>query len=124
VLQLTANDSQLSSSSNVTITESSQAISLVLTPLIAGPNVKGTTQTMTAVLKNGTGPTATPISGVSVSFVVTGPNATTGSGTTNSSGAATFTYTGANSGTDTVTASYTGQNSNSSNVTWLVPLQT
>jgi RHS repeat-associated protein len=76
---------------------------------------------MTALLKNGSGPTATPISGVSVSFTVTGPNATTGSATTNATGAATFTYTGANSGTDTVTASYAGQNSNSANVSWLVP---
>jgi RHS repeat-associated protein len=123
VLQLTANDSQLSTSSNVTITVNSQPVSLTLNPLAAGPDVTGTTQTMTAVLKNGTGPTSTPISGVSVSFTVTGPNATTGSATTNASGTATFTYTGANSGTDTVTASYTGQNSNSANVSWLVPLQ-
>lgn len=121
VLQLTANDSQLSSSSNVTVTVNPSPISLSLTPLAAGPNVKGTTQTMSALLKNGTGPTSTPISGVSVSFTVTGPNATTGNSTTDATGTANFTYTGANSGTDTVTASYTAQNSNSANVSWLVP---
>jgi YD repeat-containing protein len=125
VLKLTANDSQLSSSSNVTVTVNSQPISLTLNPLAAGPNFPGPTQTqtMTALLKNGTGPTAVPISNVSVSFTVTGANTTSGNATTNSSGVATFTYTGANSGTDTVTASYTGQNSNSANVSWLVPMQ-
>jgi len=123
VLQLSGNDSQLSSTSNVTVTVNPQPISLALTPISAGPNVKGTTQTMTAVLTNGSGPTATPIANASVSFTVTGPNATTGSATTNASGSASFTYTGANGGTDTVTASYTGQNSNSTNVSWLVPAQ-
>ena len=124
VLQLTANDSQLSSSSNVTVTVNPEPISLVLTPLSAGPDVTGTTQKMTALLKNGTGPTATPISAVSVQFTVTGANATGGTSTTDATGTATFTYTGAHSGTDTVQASYTGQNSNSVNVNWLVPTQT
>ena len=126
VLQLTANDSQLSTSSNVTITVNSQAValSLALSAPLAGPNVTGTTQKVAAVLTNGTGPTATPISGVSVSFTVTGANATTGSGTTDSTGTATFTYTGANSGSDTVQATYTGQNSNAVSVNWLVPSQT
>ncbi|MBV9181153.1 MAG: Ig-like domain-containing protein, partial [Acidobacteria bacterium] len=122
VLQLTANDSQLSSSSNVTVTVTS-SVSLSLSPPAAGPNVTGTSQTLTALLKTGTGPTATPIAGVSVQFAVTGPNATSGSSTTNASGAATFTYTGISSGTDTVTASYLGASSNSASVSWLVPVQ-
>jgi hypothetical protein len=42
--------------------------------------------------------------GVVVTFVVGGPNAQTGTGTTNASGVATFTYTGNNPGTDTIYA--------------------
>ena len=121
VLQLTANDSQLSSSSNVTVTVNSQADSLNLSPSIAGPDVTGTTQTMAATLTIAN--TSTPISGASVQFTVTGPNATSGNATTDSTGTATFIYTGAHSGTDTIQASYTGQNSNTANVSWLVPKQ-
>jgi len=124
VLQLTANDSQLSSSSTVTVTVNAQInAALKLQPLAAGPDVTGSSQTMTALLKTSTGPTGTPISAASVLFTVTGPNATSGSRTTDSTGTATFTYTGANIGTDTVTATYAGQNSNSANVSWLVPTQ-
>ena len=121
VLQLSANDSLLSASASTTITVNPEPISLVLSPPVAGPDVRGTTQTMTAVLKIAN--TGIPISGASVQFTVTGVNATSGNATTDTTGTATFTYTGANSGTDTVTASYTGQNSNSVNVSWLVPAQ-
>jgi RHS repeat-associated protein len=124
VLQLTANDSQLSSSSNVTITVNSQVTaSLTLSPTMAGPDAVGASQTMTALLMTGTGPTATPIVGVSVQFNVTGPNVTSGNATTDSTGTGRFTYTGAQSGTDTVQASYSGNTSNTSTVSWLVPAQ-
>jgi len=123
VLQLTASDSELSTSSNVTITVNAEPISLTLIPPSAGPNVTGTTQTLTAVLTTGSGPTAAPISGAAVSFAVSGANAASGNGTTDSAGRAAFTYTGTNSGTDTVQASYTGQNSNSSTVSWITPTQ-
>jgi RHS repeat-associated protein len=124
VLQLAANDSQLSASSNVTVTVNPATTAyLILSPTMAGPDVVGSSQTMTAVLKTNSGPTGTPISGVTVSFVVTGVNPTSGSGTTDTTGTATFTYTGANSGNDTVQASYAGNNSNTSTITWLVPSQ-
>jgi RHS repeat-associated protein len=124
VLQLTANDSQLSSSSNVTVTVNPATTAyLTLSPTMAGPDVVGSNQTMTAVLKTNSGPTGTPISGVTVSFTVTGANSTSGNGTTDATGTATFTYTGANSGNDTVQASYAGNNSNTSSITWLVPSQ-
>jgi RHS repeat-associated protein len=121
VLQLAASDSQLNGSSTVTVIVNPEPISLVLSPVVAGPDVRGTTQALTAVLKIAN--TGTPITGVSVHFTVTGPNATSGNATTDAAGTATFNYTGANSGTDTVQASYTGQNSNSANVSWLVPTQ-
>jgi RHS repeat-associated protein len=121
VLQLTANDSQLSGSSNVTITVNAQPTSLVLTPSIAGPDVTGTTQTMSATLTIAN--TGTPISGASVQFTVTGPNATSGNSTTNSSGIATFSYVGSNQGTDTVQSSSNGTSSNSASVSWITPVQ-
>lgn len=119
VLQLTANDTQLSSSSNVTITVNPQPFTIVLSPSIAGPDVPGASQTMTATVTSG----SSPISGASVQFAVTGANATSGNTTTNSSGVATFSYTGANSGTDTVQAAYSGSNSNTASVSWVTPLQ-
>jgi rhamnogalacturonan endolyase len=52
-----------------------------------------------------TNPSGQAINGANVSFSVTGVNATTGTGTTNSTGQATFCYTGTNAGNDTITAS-------------------
>ncbi len=121
VLQLSANDSLLSSSATTTITVNPEPISLVLSPAIAGPDVTGTMQAMTAVLKIAN--TGNPISGASVQFTVTGANASSGNATTDATGTATFTYTGSHSGTDTVGASYTGTTSNNSTVSWLVPAQ-
>jgi RHS repeat-associated protein/uncharacterized repeat protein (TIGR01451 family) len=93
---------------------------LTLAPVNVGPDVTGTTQTMTAALR---GPTGTPISGVTVQFVVSGANSATGSAITDALGTATFTYTGAKSGTDSVVASSGGLVSNSATVSWLVPVQ-
>ncbi len=63
----------------------------------------GTSQTWTVTV---TDSGDNPISGVPVSYQVTGvnPKAVTSAGTTDASGEATFSYTGANAGTDTVTA--------------------
>jgi len=80
-LQLSANDSQLTSTSNVTVTVNPELISIALTPTFAGPDVTGTSQTMTATVTNGN--TGTPISGASVQFTVTGANSTSGNATTN-----------------------------------------
>src|SRR5439155_19615303 len=111
ILQLAANDSQLSASSNVTVTVNPATTAyLTLSPTMAGPDVVGSSQTMTAGLKTNSGPTGTPISGASVLFTVSGPNVTSGSRITDANGTATFTYTGANSGNDTVQATYDGSN--------------
>jgi RHS repeat-associated protein len=93
---------------------------LVLTPVSAGPNVKGTAQTMTATL---TTPAGTPIGGATVQFTVTGGNPTTGTATTDADGVATFTYTGANAGTDNVQCTSGNAVSNSATVNWIAPVQ-
>jgi hypothetical protein len=90
VLQLSANDTELTGSSDVTVTVNSVAASVVLSPTMAGPDVTGTTQTMSATVTSGN----TPVSGASVQFTVTGANATNGNATTNSAGIATFSYNG------------------------------
>jgi RHS repeat-associated protein len=94
--------------------------SLVLTPAIAGPNVRGTSQTMTATL---TSPENVPIAGATVQFTVTGANPTTGSATTDAAGIATFTYSGANAGADTVQATSGTAVSNTATVNWIAPVQ-
>jgi len=105
VLRLSANDSQYTSSATVTVTVSPEPVSLTLSPPLAGPDVVGTSQTFTALLKAaGTG---APISGAAVQFTVTGPNATCGTAMTDNTGTATFTYRGNVSGTDTVQATTT-----------------
>lgn len=120
VLQLTANDSQLSSSSTTTVVVNSEPIVLTLAPSTSGPNVTGTTQAMMATA---TGLNGAPKSGLTVQFTVTGANPSTGSVATNSSGQASFTYTGANSGTDTIHASNGTYTSNTASVGWVTPVQ-
>jgi hypothetical protein len=93
---------------------------LTLLPSSAGPDVAGSTQTLTCVVKDVSG---NPISGASVQFAVSGVNATSGSANTDTTGTATFTYTGSQVGSDTVQASYAGYVSNTSSVTWVTPLQ-
>jgi hypothetical protein len=84
----------------------------------------GDTATVTATLANGCG---TPLQGASVNFTVTsGPNAgTTGSGTTDASGQASFGYSGVTPGADTVQASVANPagtiTSNAVQVNWTVP---
>jgi Bacterial Ig-like domain (group 1) len=75
---------------------------LALTPATAS-NPTGTPHTVTATL---TDIANNPVGSAPIEFTVTGPNATTGTSTTNASGQATFTYTGANQGTDLISACY------------------
>jgi RHS repeat-associated protein/uncharacterized repeat protein (TIGR01451 family) len=110
----------LSASASTEVTNSTLFNSLVLTPAIAGPNVKGTSQTMTATLKDAAG---VPIPNATVQFNVTGVNPASETGTTNASGAATFTYVGANAGADTVQATSGSAVSNTATVNWIVPVQ-
>ncbi|MGA7670992.1 MAG: Ig-like domain-containing protein [Nitrolancea sp.] len=60
-----------------------------------------TSQTFTVTVKNTAGD---PLNGVMVRFKVTGANPTSGSGTTDANGHASFTYTGNHPGVDTLSA--------------------
>jgi len=121
VFKLTANDSSLSTSATMTLTVNPVVVNLSvsLTPTFAGPNVAGTTQKMTAVVTSN----GAAVAGAVVQFTVTGANPTSGNGTTDATGTATFTYTGALKGTDTVQASTGGSTSNTASVSWIVPVQ-
>ena len=79
---------------------------ITLTPASA-TNPVGTSHTLTATVTEGTPPA--PIAGVTVTFTVeSGPHAgTTGTGVTNASGVATFSYTGTALGTDIIRARFT-----------------
>jgi len=122
VLRLSANDSLFGSADDVTITVL-PGPSLILTPAFAGPLVTNTAQTFQATLANGGAPAA----GVSIQFTVMGPNARSGSATTDSAGKASFSYTGTVNGTDTIQASATINGfpvvSNTSTVGWVSPVQ-
>jgi uncharacterized repeat protein (TIGR03803 family) len=76
---------------------------LVLSPTTSSPNT-GDTETLTATAKANDG---TPLIGLNVTFAVTGANPASGTGVTDTSGQATFSYIGTNAGTDTVIASAT-----------------
>jgi RHS repeat-associated protein len=93
---------------------------VTLSPAIAGPDVTGSSQTMTATVVSVTG---TPVSGATVQFNVTGANPTTGTATTNSAGLATFTYTGTHNGNDSVQATSATAVSNTATVSWITPVQ-
>jgi hypothetical protein len=75
---------------------------LSLTPPTA-TNPTFTSHTVTATLTDSSN---NPVGSAPLEFTVTGPNATTGTATTNSSGVATFTYTGTHEGTDLISACY------------------
>ena len=83
----------------------------------------GTTRTVTGNFSNSCG----PLSNTTVNFSVTnGPNAgRTGSGTTDSNGSASFSYSSARAGTDTLQASVTNPNgditSNFVAINWAIP---
>lgn len=67
----------------------------------AGSQKLGSTQSVTATLKNSAG---NGLSGVTVFFTVTGANPGSGSGKTDANGQAVFSYTGNHVGTDTIAA--------------------
>src|SRR5215212_8635421 len=104
-LRLTANDTHRLGTDDIQITvNASPALvgaTLQLAAVTPGPYVTGTPQTVRATLRNSAG---NPLANFGVEFTVAGPNATTGSAVTNTSGIATFTYAGTNPGTDVVTA--------------------
>jgi RHS repeat-associated protein len=110
----------LSASAQTAVTNPTQFNSLVLAPAIAGPDVTGTTQTLTATLKDSTGAV---IPNATVQFTVTGANPTGATGTTNASGVATFTYSGTRNGNDTVQATSGTAVSNNATVSWVTPVQ-
>lgn len=106
------------------VTASGVGSTLVLAPAVAGPNVTGSSQTLTATAKDKNG---VPIAGLVVHFAVTGPNATSADAPTDASGAARFAYAGATRGDDTAqaTATYRGTplTSNTSKIAWVTPIQ-
>jgi RHS repeat-associated protein/uncharacterized repeat protein (TIGR01451 family) len=114
----------VSSSFNTNVTQSLSGAQLTLAPATAGPNVTGTTQTLTATLVDAS---SNPVSGMSVNFAVTGANIRTGTATTDGNGHAIFTYTGANNGNDvaqaTITALGVNLQSNTSTIGWITPTQ-
>ena len=77
----------------------------------------GQTATVTAQITNPSG----SIDGQMVNFSVSGANTAGGSGVTNASGQATFSYAGTNAGMDTVTATF-GSATGTANVTWNPPV--
>lgn len=119
VLQLTADDSQLSSSATTTVTVNPAAIVVTLSPTMAGPDVTGTNQTFTAAVTS----SGTPVSGTTVQFTVTGANPTTTNATTDANGTTTLTYSGTNNGDDTIQASSQSANSNTATVSWITPVE-
>ncbi len=78
---------------------------LTLSPS-SGDNPVGTPHTVTTTLSDQNG----PVSGAHILFTVSGANTATGSGTTDASGNASFTYVGTNAGNDTITACYDKNN--------------
>jgi len=74
--------------------------------------------TLTATVTDSAGD---PVADVTVEFAVDGVHDTSGEGTTNEDGEATFSYTGSFAGTDTVTATVAGTDlSDSVEITWTV----
>jgi len=125
-LQLSASNGQTSASATTTVTVNPQANtppsgSIVLSPSSAGPILTATVQQVQATVTNNTGG---GITNQLVSFAVTGPNQTSGTATTNSSGVATFSYTGTKAGVDAVVATATlgvlPLTSNTSMISWVV----
>lgn len=92
---------------------------LSLNPATA-TNTVGDTHTVTVTLTNTAGG---PVPCANMTFAVAGANSATGTGTTDISGRATFSYTGVWAGTDAITAS-SGAVSGTASKTWLFPAST
>ena len=105
VLRLTGNDTLHSATDDVTVTVNASpdldGATLALIAGNGGPYATGTSQPLRATLRNASG---NPLANYGVQFEITGANATAGSGVTDATGVATFSYTGANVGTDTIRA--------------------
>lgn len=110
----------LSATAQTAVTNPTQFNSLVLAPAIAGPDVTGTSQTLTATLKDSN---SIAIPNATVQFTVSGANSLTGTATTNASGVATFIYSGTHSGNDAVQATSGTAVSNTATVSWVTPVQ-
>ena len=91
---------------------------LSLSASVQPPYVVGATQEFSATLTNQDG---SPLVNVPVTFTVTGVNNSSGSGTTDSDGVATFSYTGTNTGNDTIQALRGQVSSNTLLATWIIP---
>jgi RHS repeat-associated protein len=124
-LRLSATNGETSASADATITvnpplNTPASGAIVLSPSSAGPVLTGTAQQLQATVLDGTG---TPITNQAVTFTVSGGNRTTGTGTTNATGVATFSYSGTTAGVDAVVATATvgslGLTSNTSMISWV-----
>jgi hypothetical protein len=107
------------SSGTCNFAPTSPAPSMSLTPATVSPNpAQGTALTLTATVHN-----VSPLAGVPVNFLVTGPNAQAQLVDTDANGNAAFTYTALHAGADTVTAvsaaSAKTLAANSVRVTWV-----
>jgi RHS repeat-associated protein/uncharacterized repeat protein (TIGR01451 family) len=113
----------VSDSYDTQIQSSFEGSTLTLAPEIAGPDVVGSTQTLTATFVDRAG---NPIPNATISFTVDGANPGTGQATTTANGKATFTYTGTTSGDDVgqavFTTASTRRESNTAHISWVVPI--
>jgi hypothetical protein len=109
---VTASYSGASATATITVTS---GVSLTLAPSSTTPTVNNAVQVTATLTSNGA-----PLSGITVTFTVTGANPQSGSATTDANGHAVFTYTGANTGTDTVTATAqtAGNPTATATITW------
>jgi len=112
----------VSSSYTTTVASAYPGATLTLTPRVAGPDVAGTSQQLTATLLDGSG---NPIADQGVTFAVTGANSANGTAVTDAAGHAGFSYSGSQDGTDSVQAGLTlgstDLRSNTASVSWVTP---
>jgi RHS repeat-associated protein len=105
------------------ITSSYEGSTLTLSPELAGPDVVGSKQTLTATFIDKAG---NPIPNATIAFTVDGANPGSGQATTGPDGTATFTYPGTASGDDAgqavFTAASTRRESNTAHISWVVPI--
>jgi RHS repeat-associated protein/uncharacterized repeat protein (TIGR01451 family) len=113
----------ISDSYDTEIASSYQGATLALAPELAGPDVVGSKQTLTATFVDRNGDA---IPNATIAFTVDGANAGGGQATTAADGTATFTYSGSTSGDDVAQAVFTAAasriESNTAHIAWLVPI--
>jgi len=97
---------------------------VTLSPAGVGPLLPGMSASIKATVRTHSG---VPLANTAVVVNVAGPNATSGTVTTDSTGSATFSYTGSNTGTDQAQATVTSPpytlQSNTVPVGWVIPVQ-